>query len=758
MKLLLKLFLLLGYIFFTAELALAFSIQLIDGKIQLDKDNITYEQSKLALETKAELWEITADKIIYNQATQKIFLEGSAEIKNEQLVISGKEIIFDGANELFIINNGTIIDQQNNLEIQAAKIEQQEKNLYELESAFFTSCIKPEKDTWRIFFSTVTYRVNNFAVGSNSIFYLQSIPILYAPVFSWPTVLERTSGVLPPTISYRNSPVDREFGLRIKLPYFFNINQQTGYTLSLDYLQTRGVALEHEFNYLADNEQTISARLWHLEETIQPRDGSGDDFFNPQRYFYDFFYKTKLSERATLLLEMFRQSDSEVQEDYFFNETLIENNIAKKEQVSFNYQWDKTYFLFKAEQNEIFLNENTPRLNKNLDPTATNWMKALLRRYFQNDFLETDFLLEWENFLTKQGWAGERASFNFGPKLTLGNSYFFFEPSIQNRFISYQVNYITDSNEIESDSNKKKFSLNQRKTALALGLNFENRLIDGKWDFQAKVSYENIVDIDQRLALETRDSLRTENIYLDYLDDASVNIKPIFDAKDQVLAKDAATLELLWRYRQVGSVQDVFLANLSLTYDFNAIDNTDDLLGLKGPFILPKNRENALSLESKWLPLHFFLSWSPKSKFKLNYFSRYDFNAGENLEQRANLETSFKKFTLALAAKQNLFDYIDLNNIKYFKKDELEFRSTNKLSNSWSSALSLKKNYLLPENKLPETAYFVSKDVDEINLNLIYEDCCAKIDLSFYEKVLLEQNDYKLDRGANLDFQIKSGF
>ena len=73
-------------------------------------------------------------------------------------------------------------------EIQAAKIQQKEDALYELESAFFTSCVldkKKKNKTWQIFFQKTTYRVDNFASGTNSLFYLKKTPVFYSPFFAW---------------------------------------------------------------------------------------------------------------------------------------------------------------------------------------------------------------------------------------------------------------------------------------------------------------------------------------------------------------------------------------------------------------------------------------------------------------------------------------------------------------------------------------------------------------------------------------------
>ena len=125
------------------------------------------------MHTEAGSWNMKAKQIFYFPKQKKILLQGAVEIQNQSLKITAEEMEADTRTGFFNIEKGLIQDTKNQIEIQAAKIQQKEDALYELDSAFFTSCVLDEKKknkTWHIFFQKTTYRVNNFASGINSLF------------------------------------------------------------------------------------------------------------------------------------------------------------------------------------------------------------------------------------------------------------------------------------------------------------------------------------------------------------------------------------------------------------------------------------------------------------------------------------------------------------------------------------------------------------------------------------------------------------
>ncbi len=92
----------------------------------------------------------------------------------------------------------------------------------------------------------------------------KGVPILAAPVFSFPTGNKRKSGLLPPTFN-----VDSRSGLMVNQPYYFDIAPNRDATFSSTLMSKRGIELGGEYRYL---ERDYRGRL---RGTFMPGDELG---------------------------------------------------------------------------------------------------------------------------------------------------------------------------------------------------------------------------------------------------------------------------------------------------------------------------------------------------------------------------------------------------------------------------------------------------------------------------------------------------
>jgi hypothetical protein len=76
--------------------------------------------------------------------------------------------------------------------------------------------------------------------------YLGEVPILGAPVLSFPLSDERKSGWLPPSVN-----IDNKSGLELAVPWYWNIAPQRDATLTPIVYSRRGFGLDSEVRYLA---------------------------------------------------------------------------------------------------------------------------------------------------------------------------------------------------------------------------------------------------------------------------------------------------------------------------------------------------------------------------------------------------------------------------------------------------------------------------------------------------------------------------
>ncbi len=90
----------------------------------------------------------------------------------------------------------------------------------------------------------------NEGVAENAVLRFYGVPILAAPVLSFPLTDERKSGWLPPGLN-----LDSKSGLQVSVPYYWNIAPQRDATLTPVVIAKRGLGLDTEFRYLEPHHQ-----------------------------------------------------------------------------------------------------------------------------------------------------------------------------------------------------------------------------------------------------------------------------------------------------------------------------------------------------------------------------------------------------------------------------------------------------------------------------------------------------------------------
>src|SRR5437667_185424 len=86
---------------------------------------------------------------------------------------------------------------------------------------------------------------SNTGVAQGAVLRFQGVPILAAPVLSFPLSDQRKSGWLPP-----NFNLDSRGGFAVSVPYYWNIAPQRDATFTPLVSSKRGVGLGSEFRYL----------------------------------------------------------------------------------------------------------------------------------------------------------------------------------------------------------------------------------------------------------------------------------------------------------------------------------------------------------------------------------------------------------------------------------------------------------------------------------------------------------------------------
>jgi LPS-assembly protein len=137
--------------------------------------------------------------------------------------------------------------------------------------------------------------------GRNVRVELKGVPILYAPVISFPVGDARKSGFLFPLFG-TSSKSGFEFGA----PYYFNLAPNHDLTLTPQLLSRRGPGLGGQFRYLAERSHG-KLSTWLLP---------GDDVTGSDRSFSSLWHQTDFTDRLRLSASIEHASDSQYFEDF----------------------------------------------------------------------------------------------------------------------------------------------------------------------------------------------------------------------------------------------------------------------------------------------------------------------------------------------------------------------------------------------------------------------------------------------------------
>ena len=137
--------------------------------------------------------------------------------------------------------------------------------------------------------------------GRNVRIELKGVPILYAPVISFPVGDARKSGFLFPSFGTSNKS-----GFEFGAPYYFNLAPHYDLTLTPQLLSRRGLGLEGQFRYLSERSRG------RLGSRFLP----GDDLAGRDRSLSSLWHQTDFTDRLRLSASIEHASDSQYFEDF----------------------------------------------------------------------------------------------------------------------------------------------------------------------------------------------------------------------------------------------------------------------------------------------------------------------------------------------------------------------------------------------------------------------------------------------------------
>lgn len=191
---------------------------------------------------------IRADELRYENAIDLARARGNVRISRDGNVFSGPELqLYVQRFEGWFLNPSYYFDRTG-AGGTAERFDFIDAQRSQALGATYTSCPSDGSGGPDWLLSTTRVRLDfeaNEGIAEGAVLRFMGVPILGAPVLSFPLTDARKSGWLPPSVN-----LDNKSGVELSVPYYWNIAPQRDATFTPAILTRRGVALDSEFRWL----------------------------------------------------------------------------------------------------------------------------------------------------------------------------------------------------------------------------------------------------------------------------------------------------------------------------------------------------------------------------------------------------------------------------------------------------------------------------------------------------------------------------
>lgn len=266
---------------------------------------------------------IISDWLLYDQ--QKSHATASNVVLTRQYdTIQGKWVDYYLDLHKGMIKNATVLENKSSLYAYADQINVYNKEHVGLESVVITSCNIKDPE-WHIAANRASFDYqNSMGNARNMKFYVNSVPIMALPYFSFP-LGKRKSGFLIPVFTGSNNT-----GFGVGVPYYWNIAPNYDFTFTPMFYSKSGILMSGQFRYLTENS---SGELYTGQSPLHWNNKG-------YRYYYHLNNVTKLGSDLMVGYEFNQVSDSNYFVDYGdLNSVVNQINLPQRAYANYNPDW-----------------------------------------------------------------------------------------------------------------------------------------------------------------------------------------------------------------------------------------------------------------------------------------------------------------------------------------------------------------------------------------------------------------------------------
>ncbi|MGK5094379.1 LPS-assembly protein LptD [Deltaproteobacteria bacterium TL4] len=324
---------------------------------------------------KIEWNEITLEggEIRVDRKSNLLVATGFVRYTDARVIATVDRLEMDLETRQMIMYNVILYDSENKVYMTAEKVRRISQSHYVATNCSITTC-DPETPAWMIKSGEVNYYEQNFSSARGATLYARKIPVFYFPYLFWPTVNRRQSGFLPPEYQHVSSTEKKfKLGYIVGIPYFWAIAPDHDLTLTSEWIELRGVALNFDYKYAFFPGMQGEMKYRRVWENIfrDPFNESGrlteEETKNLElripRFKYELNHNQTLDETTRMILSGQVFSDAQYQREY--DQVLIPDpNYAQRMSLSIARQYEIGYTSLLFTQERVF--QEIALLNHNL--------------------------------------------------------------------------------------------------------------------------------------------------------------------------------------------------------------------------------------------------------------------------------------------------------------------------------------------------------------------------------------------------------
>lgn len=210
---------------------------------------------------------LTADEVQLDRTRNILTARGNVSMVKAGDTMRGDSLLLDTETGRAEMENGRIFMAQGNFHIGGSRIARTGDEQYALRDGCLTTCDETIP-SWKIGAEELDVTVEEYATGSNVVFYVKDLPVFYVPYLMLPVKRERQSGLLFPR--FGRSSKRGEF---LELPVYWAISPSQEATVTLDLQTKRGVGVGLDYRYLRSrtSEGVFGGYLIHDENENKVR-------------------------------------------------------------------------------------------------------------------------------------------------------------------------------------------------------------------------------------------------------------------------------------------------------------------------------------------------------------------------------------------------------------------------------------------------------------------------------------------------------